>query len=117
MTLEPQTDYQVTYKGTGVPGPRRTPENAFIHKIYKIVQRNREHIHVQVHVCVSVFNISRYTCKYVWYTCMNVNADVSTYTRVHVTVHMHARVTLLEYHRAEYVHVNMPMRTGKRVHN
>ena len=48
---------------------------------------------------------------------MNVNADVSTYTRVHVTVHMHARVTLLEYHRVEYVHVNMPMRTGKRVHN
>lgn len=47
-------DYQVTYKRTGVPGPRQTPENTFIHKIHKIVQSNGEYIHVQVHAYMQV---------------------------------------------------------------
>lgn len=43
---------------------------------------------------------------------MCVNACMSTYTYVHVTVCMHIHATILGYHKAVCVHVNVYVWTG-----
>ena len=70
---------------TGVPDPRQTLKNSFIHKIHKAVQRNGVHVPITC-VYVSVFGTSGYTCKYIEGMYMHcVNACMSAYIYAYVS--------------------------------